>query len=302
MPILLEFGLENFGAEMSPIFSVVVFCEKIASEPGMEPAQRPGTVRRSPHGVNVVSSWSTNPWNLSKYVAICRLRPYTFVNIHKHLWSFNITWYYLCNIYLYFYKWYVYFFFLLSSFRDFPNWKRFENTSLRALTQKTFQWNAVLKSKSLNFLPVFSNQSLPSMLSNMLAKVVGSMIVICLCCVSISSSSSKVRLNNRIPKKSKRFWTFSSMQKRQFRLRRTRGTRGTSAFRLLRCGSPRWENPPWHGCRAVIFLLIFSRTFQEKFPKDPPKKIGTNTLLQVFEKTFLEKNNTFLWQLFFVKF
>lgn len=45
------------------------------------------------------------------------------------------------------------------------------------------------------------------MLSNMLAKVVGSMIVICLCCVSISSSSSKVHLNKRIPKKSKRFLT-----------------------------------------------------------------------------------------------
>lgn len=81
----------EFRSGNVPDFFRCRFCEKIASEPGMEPAQRPGTVRRSPHGVNVVSSWSTNPWNLSKYVAICRLRPYTFVNIHKHLWSFNIT-------------------------------------------------------------------------------------------------------------------------------------------------------------------------------------------------------------------
>lgn len=192
--------------------------------------------------------------------------------------------YYLCNIYLYFYKWYAYFFFLLSSFRDFPNWKRFENTSLRALTQKTFQWNAVLKSKSLNFLPVFSNQSL--MLSNMLAKG-----VICLCCVSISSSSSKVRLNNRIPKKSKRLWTFSSRpfltQKRQFRLRRTRGTRGTSAFRILRCGSP-----------LFFFCSDFPGHSKKDSQRTPPKKIGTNTLLQVFEKTSLEKTRLFFGNFF----
>lgn len=110
------------------------------------------------------------------------------------------------------------------------------------------------------------------MLSNMLTKVVGSTIVICLCCVSISSSSSKVHLNKRIPKKSKRFWTFSSMQKRQFRLRRTRGTRGTSAFRLLRCGSPRGKIRRDTDAVLWFCLFRFSRTFQEKFPKDPPKK------------------------------